>query len=679
MVVMIAAVGVVAWFAVRHFGVGVGMFGDAVSTAVQPESVGLIDARPVPERRTVTPEPAGAAATLCAAWECDCQALSNLYLIAHSRKDFGRAADKSLVTRWWLDQRCRTDPTEAAPPASVANALDALVRWVAAKVRRGSEVAPMPTVLPSPESAAREWTAPAWIKKRMFSAAAAPLWSATVATHVMVVAGDFCVSPQHCEATTGATAEHLHMELTQGRLRVWVALTAMLRSLLAGAATRPTVVHVVVTLDAHAEELLQWWRSAVGASPVVAPRATLVAHIMDAMQFEKEARHADFPFITVNPAGIFQFVKLYAAAILAPRPGPGLGIDAVDLAAKLPRVGKEWERALLAPRNLIVLDCDNIVLVDIDELWALRARFEEEANKNAVVAIAADFQLATEASAKESFEIYEVQPIESDKHRFFLREGRRIYGNSGVLLYDLTRARAAHFVQKAIPDSARLFAKRHRGFANSFWPPEQDALNAHFAMQPTSFFQLPTAFNANCASGTGASITFPIVSQRAFNRSTWIAEAYPGGSVPTGKSQRHWQSWDGQSDGAVNAPLPDGTTVIPVVAHKRPFPTPAAILHYCGSFHPAQLMHWYERALEGATHSSGNLPRHSPPALQGGRPLRTEVSLAASVAAAQLPRIEWREAAFFRFIQLKQAREVVRSKDFARLGELGQWWGTRSP
>ena len=141
-----------------------------------------------------------------------------------------------------------------------------------------------------------------------------------------------------------------------------------------------------MTLDAHAEEMLEWWRSAVEASPIVAPRATLVIHVLDAMQFENEARGVDFPFITVNPAGIFQFVKLYAAAIFAPCPlSPGLGFDAADLTARLPGIGKEWERALLAPRNVIVLDCDNVVLVDIEELWAHCARFDEEANKDAVV------------------------------------------------------------------------------------------------------------------------------------------------------------------------------------------------------------------------------------------------------------------------------------------------------
>ena len=90
-------------------------------------------------------------------------------------------------------------------------------------------------------------------------------------------------------------------------------------------------------------------------------------------------------------------------------------------------------------------------------------------------------------------------------------------------------------------------------------------------------------------------------------------------------------------------------------------------------------MHWYEQALEGAKRSAGQPPRQPAPLLQGGRPLRTELSLAASVAAAQLPRIEWREAAFFRFIQLKRARNYVRSKQFSQLGEIGQWWGTRSP
>ena len=74
-----------------------------------------------------------------------------------------------------------------------------------------------------------------------------------------------------------------------------------------------------------------------------------------------------------------------------------------------------------------------------------------------------EWQLSTEASAKESFEIYAQQPPTSDWHHYFLREGRRVYGNSGVLLYDLTRARAARFAQKAIPDSARLFAKRQPG------------------------------------------------------------------------------------------------------------------------------------------------------------------------------------------------------------------------
>ena len=26
--------------------------------------------------------------------------------------------------------------------------------------------------------------------------------------------------------------------------------------------------------------------------------------------------------------------------------------------------------------------------------------------------------------------------------------------------------------------------------------------------------------------------------------------------------------------------------------HFKPFPLPAAILHYCGSYHPAMFMHW---------------------------------------------------------------------------------------
>ena len=234
LVVLIAAVGVAAVLGVQHFGVDIGMFTDVLVTAVQPESSVLVDARPATERATlVTPAPAA----LCSAWECDCQTLSNLLHIAHSQKTWGGAADTPLAKQWWLDQRCRTDPTAAVPSSSarVADALDALAHWAMAKLRRGGDPPPTPIALPSPERAAREWAPPAWIKRRAFSASVAPLWSAAEAAHVMVVAGDFCISAEHCEATTGAIAEEWHAELRQGRLRVWVALTAMLRSLLAGA------------------------------------------------------------------------------------------------------------------------------------------------------------------------------------------------------------------------------------------------------------------------------------------------------------------------------------------------------------------------------------------------------------------------------------------------------------
>ena len=157
------------------------------------------------------------------------------------------------------------------------------------------------------------------------------------------------------------------------------------------------------------------------------------------------------------------------------------------------------------------MDCDNIVLVDINELWSIRSLYDTPRHASSFVAIAAEHRLksglmkydaVSDAEPTKAMTWKDIsQPKEGSWHRFFLREGRHVYCNSGVLLFDLTRLRAVQFTRVAIPSMTKLFSKRQVKFQGHYWPPEQDALNAMLAMQPDSFILLDGKWNANCAMG----------------------------------------------------------------------------------------------------------------------------------------------------------------------------------
>jgi hypothetical protein len=95
----------------------------------------------------------------------------------------------------------------------------------------------------------------------------------------------------------------------------------------------------VLSTKGHADVIFDWWKNTIDtATSKVASRATIIAHVLDIALFEKTQRSKEFPMITVNPAGIFQFIKLYASAILAPYVDSKLETawSARDLAAALP-------------------------------------------------------------------------------------------------------------------------------------------------------------------------------------------------------------------------------------------------------------------------------------------------------------------------------------------------------
>ena len=50
----------------------------------------------------------------CAAWECACQGMSDLFGTAHSKSDFAAAAKRPAMREWWVANGCNTDPTPDA-------------------------------------------------------------------------------------------------------------------------------------------------------------------------------------------------------------------------------------------------------------------------------------------------------------------------------------------------------------------------------------------------------------------------------------------------------------------------------------------------------------------------------------------------------------------------------------
>ena len=176
------------------------------------------------------PLPSAAASSVCALWKCSCQELANALRISHRAKEFGAAKGHPGAVRWWLENSCRANAQTKVPRGLTASILARLSVWMQQRD------APTPLAMAAP-SAKVAWSSPAWVVERRWLAAeaghAVPSFASEDAVHVMVVAGDFCASAAHCEATTGSEPAELAEEFLQGRYRVWVTVTSMLRTLLA--------------------------------------------------------------------------------------------------------------------------------------------------------------------------------------------------------------------------------------------------------------------------------------------------------------------------------------------------------------------------------------------------------------------------------------------------------------
>ena len=54
--------------------------------------------------------------TPCVLWSCTCQGFSDAFETTHALSKWGRAADRSDLTAWWMAQKCDTNPTGWAKP-----------------------------------------------------------------------------------------------------------------------------------------------------------------------------------------------------------------------------------------------------------------------------------------------------------------------------------------------------------------------------------------------------------------------------------------------------------------------------------------------------------------------------------------------------------------------------------